>query len=49
MSKTQTHYLPNGKVFKGETHKTGNKLMTGAKHSATSKLLSHIPSKKVKM
>ena len=48
MSKTQTHYLPNGKVFKCETHKTGNKLMTGAKHSATSKFLTHTPPKKVK-
>ena len=48
MSKNQTHYLPNGKVFKGETHKTGATLMTGAKHSANSKVLTHTPPKKVK-
>jgi hypothetical protein len=48
MSKTKTHYLPDGKVFKGETHKAGAKLMTGAKHTATSKVLTHTPPKKVK-
>lgn len=48
MSKNKTHYLPDGKVFKGETHKTGVKLMTGAKHTATSKVLTHTPPKKVK-
>lgn len=48
MSKNKTHYLPNGKVFKGETHKAGAKLMTGAKHTATSKVLTHTPPKKVK-
>ena len=48
MSKTKTHYLPDGKVFKGETHKAGTKLMAGAKHTATSKVLTHTPPKKVK-
>jgi hypothetical protein len=48
MSKTKTHYLPDGKVFKGETHKSGSTLMTGAKHSASSKVLTHTPPKKVK-
>jgi hypothetical protein len=48
MSKNQTHYLPDGKVYKGETHKVGSTLMTGAKHSASSKVLSHTPPKKVK-
>ena len=48
MSKNKTHYLPDGKVFKGETHKAGAKLMTGAKHTATSKVLTHTPPKKVK-
>jgi hypothetical protein len=43
MSKTKTHYLPDGKVFKGETHKSGSTLMTGAKHSASSKVLTHTP------
>ena len=48
MSKNQTHYLPSGKVYKGETHKTDSVLMTGAKHSPTSKVLSHTPPKKKK-
>lgn len=48
MSKNQTHYLPDGKVYKGETHKVGSTLMTGAKHSASSKVLSHTPPKKAK-
>ena len=48
MSKNKTHYLPDGKVYKGETHKTGSVLMTGAKHSPTSKVLSHTPPKKKK-
>ena len=48
MSKTKTHYLPDGKVFEGETHKAGSTLMTGAKHSASSKVLTHTPPKKVK-
>jgi hypothetical protein len=48
MSKNKTHYLPDGKVFKGETHKAGTKLMTGVKHTATSKVLTHTPPKKVK-
>jgi hypothetical protein len=48
MSKNQTHYLPSGKVYKGETHKTGSVLMTGAKHSPSSKVLSHTPPKKKK-
>ena len=48
MSKNQTHYLPDGKVYKGETHKAGNVLMTGAKHTPTSKVLSHTQPKKKK-
>lgn len=48
MSKNQTHYLPDGKVYKGDTHKAGSVLMTGAKHSPTSKVLSHTPPKKKK-
>jgi hypothetical protein len=45
MSKNATHYLPDGKVYKGEMHKSGKILMTGAKHTATSKVLSHTPPK----
>jgi hypothetical protein len=48
MSKNATHYLPDGKVYKGKLHKTGSVLMTGAKHTATSKVLSHTPPKKPK-
>ena len=46
MSKDKTHYLPDGKPYKGETHKVGTKLMTGAKHTPTSKPLTHTPKKK---
>jgi len=48
MSKNQTHYLPDGKVYKGETHKVGSVLMTGAKHTPASKVLSHTQPKKKK-
>lgn len=48
MSKTKTHYLPNGKVYTGATHKSGNVLMTGAKHTADSVKLTHTLSKKGK-
>jgi hypothetical protein len=46
MSKDKPHYTPDGKLYKGETHKIGTKLMTGAKHTPTSKFLSHTPKKK---
>ena len=46
MSKEKTHYLPDGKPYKGETHKVGTKLMTGAKHTPTSKTLTHTRKKK---
>ena len=48
MSKTATHYLPNGKAYKGLVHKEGGVLMTGAKHTAQSKTLAHKPPKKAK-
>jgi hypothetical protein len=48
MSKNATHYLPDGKVYKGPTHKSGKVLMTGATHTASSKVLKHTPPKKVK-
>ena len=35
------HYFKNGKEHKGGTHKTNGKLMSGAKHSKTSKYLVH--------
>jgi len=48
VSKNATHYLPDGKVYKGEMHKVGKVLMTGAKHTPTSKILSHTPPPKKK-
>jgi hypothetical protein len=48
MSKTATHYLPDGKVYKGPVHKAGGMLMTGAKHTAGSKTLTHTAPKKPK-
>lgn len=41
MSASQKHYLPNGKEYKGATHKSGSILMTGAKHTASSQKLTH--------
>ena len=36
------HYLRDGTEYKGKTHKhTDGKLMTGAKHTASSKTLTH--------
>jgi hypothetical protein len=48
MSKDKAHYTPDGKLYKGETHKVGTKLMTGAKHTPASKTLSHTPAKQKK-
>lgn len=45
MAKGVAHYLPNGKVYAGPTHKAGSVLMTGATHTAQSKKLSHTPPK----
>jgi hypothetical protein len=41
MSKTATHYLSSGKVYKGATHKVGKTLMTGATHTKSSKVITH--------
>jgi hypothetical protein len=46
MAKTSKHYLPSGKEYKGAVHKTNGKLMTGAKHTASSKTLTHTKPKK---
>ena len=48
MSKTKPHYLPDGRLYKGDTHKAGSKLMTGAKHAPASKPLTHMPPPKKK-
>lgn len=45
MSKEKPHYTPDGKLYKGKTHKVGTKLMTGVKHSPASKNLTHTPQK----
>lgn len=45
MSKSSTHYLPNGKVYIGPTHKMGSAVHTGATHSSKSQKLSHKPPK----
>lgn len=47
MSKTSTHYLANGKVYSGPVHKDGSTIMTGAKHTLTSKTVTHKPPKKI--
>jgi len=41
MAKGIKHYFKNGKEYKGATHKTNGNLMSGPKHTATSKLLVH--------
>jgi hypothetical protein len=46
MAKGVKHYLPNGKVYKGPMHKMNGQLHTGAKHSASSKVLKHAKPKK---
>jgi|TARA_B110000908_G_scaffold137359_1_gene162971 hypothetical protein len=41
------HYLKNGAEYKGKTHKhTSGKLMTGTKHTPSSKPLVHKKAKK---
>jgi hypothetical protein len=39
------HYLPNGKLYTGATHKSGGRLMTGKTHTAKSVYLKHSPPK----
>jgi hypothetical protein len=46
MAKKQPHFLPSGKEHKGPTHTTKGKLMSGAKHNKTSKMLTHSAPKK---
>ena len=48
MTKKTAHYLPDGKVYKGPVHKIGDKVMTGATHTAASMTLKHTPPKKAK-
>ena len=46
MAKGVPHYLPNGKLYTGKTHKSNGKLMSGATHTANSKNLTHRQPKK---
>lgn len=48
MAKGVKHYLKNGKEYKGATHKMNGELHTGAKHTASSKVLTHKKPKKKK-
>ena len=48
MSNDAKHYLPDGKLYKGKVHKEGKVLMTGEKHTAKSRTLTHTPHKKAK-
>jgi hypothetical protein len=46
MGKSSKHYLPNGKEYMGAIHKMDGKPHTGAKHTASSKVLKHTKPKK---
>ena len=46
MAKSSKHYLPNGKQYMGATHKMDGQVHTGAKHSDSSKVLTHSKPKK---
>ena len=46
MAKSSKHYLANGKEYKGAIHKMDGQVHTGAKHSASSKVLKHSKTKK---
>lgn len=49
MAKNSKHYLPNGKLYTGATHKMDGKIHSGATHTASSKVLTHtLPKKKKK-
>jgi len=46
MGKSSKHYLPNGKEYMGATHRMDGQVHTGAKHSASSRVLKHSKPKK---
>ncbi len=48
MAAGSKHYLPSGKLYTGATHKMNGQVHSGAKHSASSKVLSHSAPKKKK-
>ena len=41
MAKGVPHYLPNGRLYTGKTHKHNGRLMSGATHTKNSKYLTH--------
>ena len=41
MAAGMKHYFKNGKEHKGGTHKSNGKLMSGVRHTASSKYLFH--------
>lgn len=41
MTKSSKHYLASGKEYKGAVHKMGGQIHTGAKHTASSKVVTH--------
>jgi len=42
MAAGMKHYFKDGREHKGGTHKSKGKLMSGAKHTASSKYLFHL-------
>lgn len=48
MAKTTKHYLKSGKEYKGAVHKMNGQVHTGAKHTASSKVLVHTKPRKTK-
>ena len=48
MSAGSKHYLKSGKEYKGAVHKMDGQIHTGAKHTASSKVVSHKKPKKAK-
>jgi hypothetical protein len=41
MAKGTKHYLKSGKEYTGSVHKMNGQVHTGAKHTASSKVLTH--------
>ena len=47
MNKADRHYFKSGKEFKGAVHRMNGQIHTGAKHTASSKVVTHTkPNKK---
>lgn len=46
MTKSSKHYLSSGKEYKGATHRMNGQVHTGAKHTNSSKVLTHSKPKK---